>query len=102
VTGGHFRKNDVSHQLIEEFMLAANEAVAGQLREIGVPFLRRVHPDPDPFKLEAFSTFARSLGYKMSHATNRFEIQDILERSADQPEAHAVHYALLRSLKQAV
>src|SRR5205814_67597 len=44
VTGAHFRKHDVSHQIIEEFMLAANEAVAERLANLGVPFLRRIHP----------------------------------------------------------
>jgi ribonuclease R len=102
VTGGHFLEHDVSHQIIEEFMLAANEAVAAHLNDLGVPFLRRVHPDPAPFKLEAFATFARSLGYKVASAADRFTLQRILERSAGRPEAHAVHYALLRSLKQAV
>jgi ribonuclease R len=102
VTGGHFRKHDVSHQIIEEFMLAANEAVAEQLTSLKVPFLRRVHPDPDPFRLAAFADFARSLGYRMPTDFDRFALQRILERSADRPEVYAVHYALLRSLKQAV
>ena len=52
VSGAHFRKHDVSHQIIEEFMLAANEAVAEQLAGLDVPFLRRVHPDPDPTQAE--------------------------------------------------
>jgi ribonuclease R len=102
VTGGHFRQHDVSHQLIEEFMLAANEAVAEHLTGLGVAFLRRVHPDPDPFRLAAFADFARSLGYKMPTDFDRFALQRILERSAERPEVYAVHYALLRSLKQAV
>jgi ribonuclease R len=102
VTGGHFRSHDISHQIIEEFMLAANEAVAEHLTSLGVAFLRRVHPDPDPHKLEAFADFARSLGYKMKSHLDRFALQRILERSAGRPEMHAVHYALLRSLKQAV
>jgi ribonuclease R len=102
VIGGHFRKDDVSHQLIEEFMLAANEAVAEKLTDLGLPFLRRVHPAPDPLKLQAFSIFARSLGYKMPTDSDRFALQRILESSAGKPEAYAVHYALLRSLKQAV
>ncbi len=102
VTGGHFRKHDVSHQVIEEFMLAANEAVAEHLSSLRVAFLRRVHPDPDPHKLEAFATFARSLGYKMQSHLDRFALQRVLERSASRPDVHAVHYALLRSLKQAV
>jgi ribonuclease R len=102
VTGGHFRKHDVSHQIVEEFMLAANEAVAEHLSGLRVAFLRRVHPDPDPNKLEAFAAFARSLGYKMKSHLDRFALQRVLERSAKQPDVHAVHYALLRSLKQAV
>jgi ribonuclease R len=102
VKGAHFRKHDVSHQIIEEFMLAANEAVAEQLAELDVAFLRRVHPDPDPNKLSAFADFARSLGYKMPTDFDRFALQRILEKSANRPEVYAVHYALLRSLKQAV
>ena len=101
VTGAHFVKHDVSHQIIEEFMLSANEAVAEQLASLGVPFLRRVHPAPEPTKLEAFADFARSLGYKMERNIDRFTLQRVLEKSADRPDAYAVHYALLRSLKQA-
>ncbi|MGH9675929.1 MAG: ribonuclease R family protein, partial [Candidatus Acidiferrum sp.] len=102
VTGGHYRSYDVSHQMIEEFMLAANEAVAEQLAFLDVAFLRRIHPDPDEHKLAAFARFARSLSYKMATDTDRFALQRILERSADKPDHYAVHYALLRSLKQAV
>lgn len=102
VAGAHFRSHDISHQIIEEFMLAANEAVAEHLSRLGVAFLRRVHPDPDPKKLSAFADFARSLGYKMPTDFDRFALQRILAKSATRPEVHAVHYALLRSLKQAV
>src|SRR5262249_48291349 len=54
VIGGHFRKHYVSHQMIEEFMLMANEAVADHLDRKDIAFLRRVHPAPDPAKLKAF------------------------------------------------
>jgi ribonuclease R len=101
VTGAHFRKHDVSHQVIEEFMLAANEAVAEHLEGLGVAFLRRVHPAPEPSKLKAFAEFARSLGYKLHRETDRFALQRILEQSVGQPDVYAVHYALLRSLKKA-
>ena len=102
VSGAHFQKDDVSHQVIEEFMLTANESVAELLAGLDAPFLRRVHPDPDPLKLESFAGFARSLGYKMERHLDRFALQRILQNSAGKPEAYAVHYALLRSLKQAV
>src|SRR5262249_54132288 len=102
IAGAHFAKHDISHQIIEEFMLAANEAVAEHFAEMDVPFLRRVHPPPDPHKLEAFAVFARSLGYKVERETDRFTLQRVLNRSAEKPDRYAVHYALLRSLKQAV
>ena len=102
VTGAHFAINDVSHQIIEEFMLAANEAVASHLAEQEIPFLRRIHPAPEPLKLKAFGDFARILGYKMDRHADRFELQRILDASRDKPEQHAIHYSLLRSLKQAV
>lgn len=101
VTGAHFLKHDVSHQIIEEFMLAANEATAEHLARLGVPYLRRIHPAPEPTKLDAFADFARSLGYKIEHHVDRFSLQRVAEKSADKPDAYAVHYALLRSLKQA-
>jgi ribonuclease R len=102
VTGAHFAVNDVSHQIIEEFMLAANEAVAIHLGMNDIPFLRRVHPAPDPSKLTAFADFSRILGHPMSRSADRHELQRILAETRDKPERHAIHYALLRSLKQAV
>jgi ribonuclease R len=102
VAGAHLAEHDLSHQVIEEFMLSANEAVAEHFSGLGVHFLRRVHPAPDEFKLKAFADFARILGYDLRRATDRFSLQRVLAKSADKPERHAVHYALLRSLKQAV
>ncbi|MBI2805762.1 MAG: ribonuclease R [Planctomycetes bacterium] len=101
VSGAHFRKHDISHTIVEEFMLAANEAVAEHLDRKDLYFLRRVHPAPEPTKLQKFAEFARILGYKMKTVTDRFSLQKILQQSAGKPEMHAVHYALLRSLKQA-
>jgi ribonuclease R len=101
VNGAHLRSHDVSHQIIEEFMLAANEAVAQHLSDRGVAFLRRVHPAPQPNKLRAFSEFARHLGYKIDKLGDRFSLQRILAKSSERPDNYAIHYALLRSLKQA-
>jgi ribonuclease R len=101
VTGAHFAANDLSHQVIEEFMLAANEAVAEHFSRHEVPFLRRVHPAPNEEKLEAFAGFAELLGYPMKRHQDRFELQRILHETADKPERAAIHYSLLRSLKKA-
>lgn len=101
VSGAHFAKNDESHRVIEEFMLAANEAVAAHFARVGVPLLRRVHPAPNPEKLGAFGQFAKLLGYPMTSPKDRFELQRVLRETAEKPERAAVHYSLLRSLKQA-
>ncbi|MFM1801108.1 MAG: Ribonuclease [Planctomycetota bacterium] len=97
----HLVVNDESHQVIEEFMLAANEAVARQLTQADIPFLRRAHPEPDPLKLRELAVFVNEVGFHLQDPQNRFELQRLLKESAGQPEEHAVHYALLRSLKQA-
>lgn len=102
VIGAHFASHDVSHQMIEEFMLAANGAVAKHFSDLDVVFLRRIHPQPVPKKLEAFAEFAEVLGYEMATATDRYSIQRVLKESSKHPDMYAVHYALLRSLKQAV
>jgi ribonuclease R len=103
VKGAHFHHRDFSHRIIEEFMLAANEAVATHLNRLGVAFLRRNHAAPDAVKLQAFLEFVKLLGYEVNlrQPMDRFQLQRILTESLDRPERPAVHYALLRSLKQA-
>lgn len=102
VSGAHFAVQDESHQLIESFMLAANEAVATHFDKHKIPFLRRVHPAPDLRKLEAFALFARTLDYRLPKRPGRADLQRILDESAKTGERHAIHYAMLRSLKQAI
>jgi ribonuclease R len=102
VVGAHLASHDESHQVIEEFMLAANEAVATHLSERDIGFLRRGHADPEPRKLDEFAEFARSLGIKIDQPQSRFELQRVLSETSGTPEAHAVHFGLLRSLKQAI
>jgi ribonuclease R len=101
VSGAHFAEHNLSHQVIEEFMLAANEAVAEHFSRLEVPFLRRVHPAPNEEKLEAFAQFAGLLGHPIKRPQDRFELQRVLRDTEDKPERAAVHFALLRSLKQA-
>ena len=80
VTGAHLVKNTESHQMIEEFMLAANEAVARMLAETGLNFLRRVHEPPEPRKLQALTTFVRELGIECESLESRFEIKRVHRR----------------------
>src|ERR1043166_4447599 len=92
---------DISHQLIEEFMLAANEAVARHLCNRQVPTIYRIHEDPELEKLRDFRQYAQSFGYKVGDVTNRRELQKLLEAVRGKPEEFAINLALLRSLKQA-
>jgi ribonuclease R len=102
VSGAHVVENTESHQIIEEFMLAANEAVAGMLAAAGAGFLRRIHPAPDLRKLRQLTEFVSELGFEVDTLESRFELQRLLGMARGRPEEHAVHYAVLRSLSRAV
>lgn len=101
ISGAHFARHDQSHQLIEEFMLANNVAIAQHLDRLDIPFLRRIHPPPDPERLRSFAQFVKGLGYSISRIPSRPELQQIAEQSLEHSNAVAVHYALLRSLRHA-
>lgn len=101
VVGASERHHDESHEIIEEFMLAANVAVAETLTRRQIPFLRRVHSEPDERKLKAFSEFVEALGFELAKYQSRSDLQRLLDDVHNAPEAHAVNYAFLRSLKQA-
>jgi ribonuclease R len=90
----------VSHQLIEEFMIAANEAVGAFL---GEPSLFRVHERPDAAKLAAFRTYLRSLGFDLPREAHRnpLVLRKFLDEVRQTPLAPMVQLMLLRSLKQA-
>ena len=94
-------ENDESHQLIEEFMLAANEAVARELRGRASPTVYRIHEDPDPDKLAEYREFVLSFNYKVGDLSRRTEIQRLLAAIRGKPEEQALKIGLLKSLKRA-
>jgi ribonuclease R len=94
-------ENDESHQMIEEFMLAANEAVARELKKRAIPTIYRVHENPDPEKLGEYREFALSFGYKVGDLTHRAELQRLLAEIRGKPEEQALKVGLLKSLKRA-
>ena len=101
VSGAHVVEYTESHQIIEEFMLAANEAVARMLAEAEAGFLRRIHPAPDLRKLRQLTEFVSELGFEVESLESRFELQRLLVQVRGRPEEHAVNYAVLRSLSRA-
>lgn len=97
-------ERNLAHQLIEEFMLAANEAVATFITDKNIPFLYRVHENPDPAKLVNFQEFVYGFGYEfqlVDERVNPAELQRLLTQAAGRPEERMVNYALLRCMKQA-
>ena len=90
-----------SHQLIEECMLAANDAVAKVLRERMKPAVYRIHEDPDPSRLMDYTETAMLHGYRPGDLTNRAHIQKLLDESKGTPEEHIIKLGLLKSLKRA-
>jgi len=94
-------ENDQSHQLIEEFMLAANEVVARELRHRSIATIYRVHEDPDPEKLGEYREFILSFGYKVGDLSHRKEVQRFLASISGKPEEQALKIGLLKSLKRA-
>jgi len=101
VCGAQETSHDESHQIIEEFMLAANTAVATKLMDADITFIRRVHGSPDPIKLKTFSEFADSLDLEVSPNPSRFELQKLLSEVRGKPFEQALSFALLRSMKSA-
>jgi ribonuclease R len=95
-------KSDASHNLIEEFMLAANEAVAHFLLERGMPYIGRIHPQPAEDAIEDFYEFCDELKLPKPDFDSPREVQKFLDEVRERPDFEAIHYALLRSMTRAV
>ncbi len=98
------RERSVAEKLIEEFMLAANETVAEHFHWMNVPFIYRIHEDPDAEKLTRFLEFITNFGYTVKGTGNDIHpraLQDILEEVKGTPEEMVISTVMLRSMKQA-
>ena len=98
------RDRTIAERIIEEFMLAANEAVAEHFHWLKVPFLYRVHEDPDPEKMMWFIEFAANFGYVVRGRGTRVHphsLQTLLEEIEGTREETVLSTMMLRSMKQA-
>lgn len=98
------RERSIAEQIIEEFMLAANETVAEHFYRLEIPFLYRIHESPDVEKLRAFFEFVTSFGYTIKGRPERIKphtLQQILEQVDGKPEQTVISTIMLRSMKQA-
>lgn len=92
----------IAHRLIEEFMLAANEAVAGFLERRNYSFLYRIHESPTFEKLQDFQQLAAECGAGLVLSRNlQHDLQQLLDDITERPEARLLNQQLLRSLQQA-
>ncbi|MBD0383953.1 ribonuclease R [Paenibacillus sedimenti] len=98
------RERSIAEMIIEEFMLAANETVAEHFHWLKVPFLYRIHEDPDMEKLMHFMEFITNFGYVVRGKGNKVHpraLQSLLEEIKDTPEETVISKVMLRSMKQA-
>lgn len=98
------RERSIAEQIIEEFMLAANETVAEHMSKQKWPFIYRVHALPDKTKMNDLARLLRtfSINMKVEDEMQPIDIQEALAQIAGKPEERLVSTVALRSLKQAV
>ncbi len=94
-------ENDVSHQLIEEFMLLANEAVAARLMSLRQPAIYRIHEEPETRRLEEYRQEVLSHHIPCGNLSNRHEVQRLLGRLNGLAIGPALKIGFLRSLMRA-
>ncbi|WP_018930937.1 ribonuclease R [Gracilibacillus lacisalsi] len=98
------RERSVGERLIEEFMLCANETIAEHFHWMDVPFIHRIHEDPDPSKLQTFFEFIARFGYVVKGTSNEIHpqaLQNVLDEVAGTDEDMIISKLMLRSMKQA-
>ncbi len=94
-------ENDVSHQLIEEYMLLANEAVATRLMSLHKPAVYRVHESPAERRLNEYREDVREHGIQVGNLNHRPEVQKLLAKLNTLPIGQALKIGFLRSLMRA-
>lgn len=98
------RDRTIAERIIEEFMLKANETVAEHFHWMNVPFIYRVHEEPDADRLQTFLEFVTNFGYFVRGKANNIHpraLQTLLDQAKDTPEETIISKVMLRSMKQA-
>ena len=94
--------NDVSHQMIEECMVAANEAVDREISEKGMKLIHRLHEEPAADKIEMLTADLHDMGYQPGQLNHRRNLMEFIQRIKETPLANSAQVAILRSMKRAV
>lgn len=94
----------ISHKMIEEFMILANETVAECAFHAGLPFVYRVHDKPDPDKLGDLNAFLNGFGLSFHESPENIHsmtLQKVMTKAEDTPYSHIVAKVMLRSMQKA-
>ncbi|MBU5269751.1 ribonuclease R [Clostridium cochlearium] len=96
-------EREIGNRIIEEFMLVCNETIAEYMFWANIPFVYRIHEEPDSEKLQHFNEFVYNLGYsiKYSKEIHPKALQEVVEKVKGKKEETVINTLLLRSLKQA-
>jgi ribonuclease R len=94
-------ENDVSHQLIEEYMLLANEAVATRLMSLRTPAIYRIHEEPDARRLQEYRDEVLAHHVACGNLSQTSEVQKLLQKLGTLPIGHALKIGFLKSLMRA-
>ena len=100
----HDEKRAFSHQIIEEFMVLANETVASYMESIEAPFIYRIHEKPNEEKASAFRVFAQNLGLNARFKdkdVKPYDYQNVLKSAEDLPFFPVLNRVMLRSMQKA-
>ena len=89
------------HTIIEMFMVEANDAVASLLDRLNVPFMRRIHPEPDILSMKNLARLIKAFGYNLPRNPDRKVLQDLLESVEGKDISLAINLAVLRSFEKA-
>ncbi|MBQ8468270.1 MAG: ribonuclease R [Clostridia bacterium] len=92
---------ELSHRLIEQFMVLTNEVVAKHFDQLNLPFVFRVHENPTPERVANFAAFASSLGLKLNKSATPKDFQKLLIAAKDQTYSSALSKIMLRSMQKA-
>lgn len=102
VIDAHPEDDAFTHRIIEMFMVEANEGVARTFAGLDIALLRRVHPEPKFKDMEELRLFSRSVGVGMPEEPAREDLQRLLQATKESDSSRAIHFAVLRTLTQAV
>lgn len=93
---------DISHQMIEEFMLITNEAIAKYLHKKNISLIYRVHEKPSLETFQEFYEFARILGFKLPKNPDKKDLQNLFLQAKDTPVFHKLSKNFIKSMKTAL